>query len=108
MDFKAQTRRAWIWGAVTLLVLVALPAAVFSRGMLVDGVILLGLAIGMTLIVFIGIARPLHRWVWFRILQPWALGRQFRANMLQGPLVGPVLQRWLHLTPQGADRDTAS
>lgn len=107
VTFRAQIRRAWAWGAAVIAGMVVLPSAFFPDGAVTDAVILLGLLVGLVLIVGLGVARPLHRWVWFRVLQPSDLGRRFRADLLQNAALGPVLQRWLHLTPQGDDRDTA-
>jgi uncharacterized membrane protein len=106
MNFRTQSRWAWFLGAGTLLVLVAWPAMIFPRGgWIVDTVILAGLAVGGMLIMAGGIARPAHRLIWFRILRPWALGQEYRRTLVQGRLTGPVLQRWLHVTSEGADRD---
>ncbi len=106
MSFRTQTRWAWFSGAGFILVLVVLPALMFQRGgWIIDVVILTGLLIGGALIVFGGIMRPVHRLIWFRILQPWALGQTYRRSLVQGTFTGPALRRWLHVTPEGTDRD---
>jgi hypothetical protein len=106
MDFRAHVRRAWMIGGLILIALVAVPVMFIpeARGA-GDALVLTGLLLGGGLIFLGGIARPLHRWMWFRLLRPWALGAQLRSDALVAPVVGRGLQRWLHVTPEGLSRD---
>lgn len=82
------------------------PATRFPQGGgISDVVILTGLGLGSVLIVFGGIMRPVHRLIWFRVLQPWQLGQTYRRRLLEGRFSGPLLRSWLHITPEGTDRD---
>jgi hypothetical protein len=56
------------------------------------------------------VGRSAHRWMWFNVItrsEKTVFGRTVAQRMLESP-ASPVLRLWLHIDPEGNDRDGSS
>jgi len=72
----------------------------FAVALVVLGVAVLTLVAGL-------VGRSVHRWIWLNVVTRSSrliFGRTASQRMLDSP-ASPILRLWLHIDPQGNDRD---
>lgn len=115
MTFHNQLRSTFLLGSVIFLGsgIFALAAYDFRRtGYVVTSevlsiVTLIVLVLALLTLIAGLVGRSLHRWVWFNVIsrsERKVFGRTAAERLLQSP-ASPILRVWLHIDPEGRDRD---
>jgi hypothetical protein len=76
-----------------------------GEALLIVGLVVLAVAV-LTLVAGL-VGRSAHRWVWFNVITRstrTVFGRTASQRLLDSP-ASPILRFWLHLDPEGKDRD---
>jgi quinol-cytochrome oxidoreductase complex cytochrome b subunit len=79
---------------------VAVADVLFVVALIVLGLAVLALIPGL-------IGRAAHRWMWFNVItrsDQTVFGRTVAQRLLESP-ASPILRLWLHIDPEGNDRD---
>lgn len=115
MTFHDQLRSTFRLGSGVLLGSVLVFAAMYganTAGFDRVGDVLFYVALGvlgiavLTLVAGL-VGRSAHRWLWFNVISRSTrkvFGRTVAQRLLASP-ASPVLRLWLHLDPEGKDRD---
>ena len=115
MTFHDQLRYTFRLGSGIFLgsaVLFVAMSGVRAAGYVVLGDVLFFVALSVLAIAVLTlvaglVGRSAHRWVWFNVITRstrTVFGRTASQRLLAGP-GSPVLRFWLHLDPDGKDRD---
>lgn len=86
-----------------------------AQGYLAAGDVLFIVAVivlAIALLAFIPgvVGRTAHRWMWFNVItrsERTVFGRTVSQRLLESP-ASPILRLWLHIDPEGKDRDSRS
>lgn len=115
MTFRDQLRSTFRLGAGILLVsailFIAMHGANLTGYLAVGDVLFIAalVVLGIALLAFIPgvIGRTAHRWMWFNVItrsDRTFFGRTVSQRLLESP-ASPILRLWLHIDPEGKDRD---